>query len=145
MVRLEVGAAFVTALAASTAGMAGVSKQLLRLGGLLRSVEAPRAGNLVRCNVMVGDVLAAELDGLGELAFEPRLRHEQYLVEFEMVVLATLRPRCVVEQAFAETFVDLVGEHPIRPDRKISKRMVVLLRQAGIRDANGERDGVLSV
>ena len=30
---------------------------------------------------MVGDVLAAELDGLGELAFEPRLCHEQNLVE----------------------------------------------------------------
>ena len=41
MVLLEVGSAFVTALAASMAGRAGVSKQLLRLGGLLRSVEAP--------------------------------------------------------------------------------------------------------
>ena len=145
MVRLEVGAAFVTALAASMAGRAGVSKQLLRLGGLLRSVEAPRAGNLVRCDVMVGDVLAAELVGLSESAFESRLRHEQRLVEFEMVVLATVGPRFVVEQALAETFVDLVSEHRMRPDGDVGERRVVLLREAGIRHANGKRDWVLSV
>ena len=60
--------------------------------------------------------MAAPRGGLGELAFEPRLRHEQNLVEFEMVALATFGPRFVVEQEFAETFVDLVGEHRIRPD-----------------------------
>ena len=94
---------------------------------------------------MVGDVLAAELVGISESAFESRLRHEQRLVEFEMVVLATVGPRFVVEQALAETFVDLVGEHRMRPDGDVGERRVVLLREAGIRHANGKRDWVLSV
>ena len=98
---------------------------------------------LVRHDVKAGDVLAAKLDGplLGD--FVERLGLVPFPAEDGRARGAAIGVGLVVQQAMHVAVVDLFDERRLRPNGNVGKGRIVLFREEGVDDADGEGDGVL--